>query len=72
MPKLETPGKDAEPTYEQYADDGLELQLLAEFTRSPTVVLLAGAIARRLGRGARADDLIVEAGLAPEARLRRS
>ena len=44
-------------------DERRELQLLLEFTNSGSVASLAGAIAARLGREARSEDLIVEAGL---------
>ena len=46
------------------ADDaGRELALLEEFSRCDSVDSLAVAIAARLGRRARSDDLIAEAGL---------
>jgi hypothetical protein len=44
-------------------DEGRELALLLEFTSSNSVASLAGAIATRLGREARSEDLISEAGL---------
>ncbi len=44
-------------------DERRELQLLLEFTNSGSVASLAGAIAARLGREARSEDLISEAGL---------
>jgi hypothetical protein len=44
-------------------DEGRELALLLEFTNSCSVASLAGAIATRLGREARSEDLISEAGL---------
>jgi hypothetical protein len=44
-------------------DDRRELALLEEFTRCDSVDKLAGAISARLGRRARSDDLIAEAGL---------
>ena len=46
------------------ADDERELKLLQEFTRCNSVAALAGAIAARLPRTARPEDLIAEAGLA--------
>jgi len=47
-----------------------ELALLEEFNRSDSVAALAGAIAARLGRKARSEDLIAEAGLAAARRDR--
>jgi hypothetical protein len=47
-------------------DERRELQLLLEFTNSSSVASLAGAIAARLGRESRSEDLIVEAGLGSE------
>ncbi len=47
----------------QADDERRELQLLLEFMSSSSVASLAGAIAARLGREARSEDLISEAGL---------
>ena len=45
-------------------DEERERALLQEFLRFDSVAALAGAIAARLGRQARPEDLIAEAGLA--------
>ena len=50
------------------ANERRELALLEEFTRCDLVDKLAGAIAARLGRSARSDELISEAGLAARRR----
>jgi hypothetical protein len=47
-----------------------ELALLEEFNRSNSVAALAGAIAARLGRMARSEELIAEAGLTVAGRDR--
>jgi hypothetical protein len=47
------------------ADHKRELALLQEFTRCESVAALAGAIAARLPRKARPEDLIAQAGLTP-------
>ena len=47
----------------QADEERRELALLLEFTNSNSVASLAGAIAVRLGREARSDELIAEAGL---------
>ena len=45
------------------ADEQRELALLAEFMRHDSVAGLAGAIARRIGRAVRDEDLIAGAKL---------
>jgi hypothetical protein len=47
-----------------------DLAMLEEFSRCDSVASLAGAIAERLGRKARSEDLIAEAGLAAGRRDR--
>ncbi len=51
-------------------DERRELALLAEFTRCDSVASLADAIAARLGRKGRSEDLIEEANLAASRRDR--
>ena len=48
------------------ANEERETALLAEFMHHNSVASLAGAIAGRLGRTVRAEDLVAHAGLTPK------
>jgi hypothetical protein len=55
----------AAPKRSRDSDETRELVLLEEFVRHKSVAALAGAIADRLGRATRAEDLIARATLEP-------
>jgi hypothetical protein len=65
------PGHATRRGEQSLTDEERESVLLAEFMSHDSVVSLAGAIAQRIGRGARKDDLIARASLNPDPPTKR-